>query len=82
MSVRLRRPAHDVLGDARTLIDPALRSVVGDLPATSRRVAAYHFGWADEAGRPVSVGGGKAIRPALAMLCAEAAGGDPEMALP
>jgi geranylgeranyl diphosphate synthase type I len=45
-------------------------------------VAAYHAGLADELGHPVEGVGGKAVRPALALLSAEAAGAAPEMAVP
>jgi geranylgeranyl diphosphate synthase type I len=45
-------------------------------------VAAYHFGWIDAEGRPSSADGGKAVRPALALLSAEAAGAAPKVGLP
>jgi geranylgeranyl diphosphate synthase type I len=41
-------------------------------------VAAYHFGFADAQGHPTGVGGGKALRPALALLSARATGASPE----
>jgi geranylgeranyl diphosphate synthase type I len=40
-----------------------------------RRIASYHFGWEDEHGRQAFTSGGKALRPALVLLCAEALGG-------
>ena len=43
-----------------------------------RRVAAYHYGFADADGNPISGGSGKALRPALALLSARAAGAAPE----
>lgn len=42
----------------------------------------YHMGWKDEALRPVSLNGGKRIRPLLTLLAAEAAGGAWEQAVP
>jgi geranylgeranyl diphosphate synthase type I len=39
-----------------------------------RQVAAYHFGWVAADGAPQSANGGKAVRPALAVLSARAAG--------
>ncbi len=42
-------------------------------------VAAYHFGWTDRNGRPTSRDSGKAVRPALAVLSAQAAGAEPHM---
>ena len=38
-------------------------------------IAGYQLGWCDADGRPGTGGGGKAIRPALAVLSAEAVGG-------
>ncbi|WP_405140891.1 family 2 encapsulin nanocompartment cargo protein polyprenyl transferase [Sphaerisporangium sp. NBC_01403] len=71
------RPAHEVLAWSRDLAGPALRSAVETLPASMRRIAGYHFGWQDEHGHPTTgsgSGGGKAIRPALVLLSAEAVG--------
>ncbi|OXM64512.1 family 2 encapsulin nanocompartment cargo protein polyprenyl transferase [Amycolatopsis vastitatis] len=76
------RPLADVLAWSRGLVDPALHTAVERLPEAMRRIAAYHFGWADAHGRPSSADGGKALRPALVLLCAEAAGGDPADAVP
>jgi geranylgeranyl diphosphate synthase, type I len=45
-------------------------------------IAGYHLGWWDEHGHPVGVSGGKAIRPALALLCAQAVGGTATTAVP
>ncbi|GII56821.1 dimethylallyltransferase [Planotetraspora thailandica] len=66
---------------ARTLVEPVLREAVGRLDALSARVAAYHLGWADAAGRSTG-NGGKALRPALAVLSARAAGAAGERCLP
>lgn len=66
---------------ARALVDPELRAAVGSLPAPARNVAAYHFGWRDERGRPSSGGVGKFLRPALVLLACEGVGGRPEQAL-
>jgi geranylgeranyl diphosphate synthase type I len=76
------RPAHEVLAWSRSVVDPALHAAVDTLPASMRRIAGYHFGWLDEHGRPAGADGGKAIRPALSLLAAEAAGGDPAPAVP
>ena len=45
-----------------------------------RQVIGYHFGWWDEQGNPLDGDGGKALRPVLAMLAAEAVGGTAERA--
>lgn len=78
------RPAPDVLAWGRELVEPALREAVQTLPPTMRRIVGYHFGWweADESPRPGPANVGKAIRPALALLSAEAVGAAPHTALP
>ena len=77
-----RRSAHDVLAGSRALVEPALKAVVQELPASMRQVVGYHFGWWDVRGAPTVGGGGKAIRPALTLVTAEAVGGDPGAAVP
>jgi geranylgeranyl diphosphate synthase type I len=59
-----------------------LRRAVDELAPSMRTISRYHFGWADEQGRDTPGGGGKALRPALTLLSAQAAGGDPTQALP
>src|ERR1700689_2564906 len=59
---------------ARDLVGPATEAAISRLSPGVRRVAAYHYGLADADGNPVRVGSGKALRPALALLCARAAG--------
>ncbi|MBO0833728.1 MAG: polyprenyl synthetase family protein, partial [Actinobacteria bacterium] len=64
---------------ARDLTGPAIAEAVTRLSPAVRAVAAYHLGLADASGKPVSGGGaGKALRPALALLSARAAGAAPE----
>ncbi|MCE7082568.1 polyprenyl synthetase family protein [Streptomyces sp. ST2-7A] len=67
--------AREALEAGRRLLDPALRDRVDDLPAPVARVASYHFGWTDAAGRPDTGPTGKALRPTLVTGCAEAVGG-------
>ncbi|MGH3679217.1 MAG: family 2 encapsulin nanocompartment cargo protein polyprenyl transferase [Natronosporangium sp.] len=77
------RPAGEVLAASRRQVEPALREAVATLPPAMCRIAGYHFGWWDADGATTgTVAGGKAIRPALALLAAEAAGGEPAAALP
>ncbi|MET8854187.1 family 2 encapsulin nanocompartment cargo protein polyprenyl transferase [Amycolatopsis sp. NPDC004625] len=76
------RPLADVLAWSKGLVDPALRAAAERLPDAMRRIAGYHLGWWDADGRAASADGGKALRPALVLLCAEAAGGDPADAVP
>src|SRR5215469_8245693 len=63
---------------ARDLVGPATEAAINRLSPVVRRVAAYHYGLADADGNPVRGGSGKALRPALALLSARAAGAAPE----
>ncbi|MBE3001168.1 polyprenyl synthetase family protein [Nocardiopsis sp. HNM0947] len=79
--------AHDrgtdaVLARNRALFEPALRAAVDSLSPAVRPVAAYHFGWVDQDGNPSHADSGKAIRPTLALLSAEAVGAPPASAVP
>ena len=76
------RPVGDVLAWSKGIFDPALRAAVGRLPASMRRIAGYHLGWWDAQGSEVRGSGGKALRPALVLLCAEAVGGEAADAVP
>ncbi len=42
----------------------------------------YHLGWIDENCQPIRAKSGKRLRPMLCLLSAQAAGGDPQQALP
>ncbi|WSB88994.1 polyprenyl synthetase family protein [Streptomyces cellulosae] len=80
-----RRTAVDVsalLERGRTLATPVLRAAVDRLAPPMDTVAAYHFGWIDAQGRPADGDGGKAVRPALAVLSAEVTGAAPETGVP
>jgi geranylgeranyl pyrophosphate synthase len=63
------------LGLTRELITPVLRDLVNRLDPMLRSVVSYHFGWCDERGVTLNSNAGKAIRPSLVLLAAEAAGG-------
>jgi geranylgeranyl diphosphate synthase type I len=76
------RSAREVLAWSRDLVDPALRSAVDTLPSSMLHIAGYHFGWWDEQGHPIRVNGGKAIRPTLVLLSAQAVGDTAAAALP
>jgi geranylgeranyl diphosphate synthase type I len=70
------RLALDTIGRARELLSPALRAAVDQIEDEQmRRIAGYQLGWSDADGASIEGGGGKAIRPTLAILSAEAAGG-------
>ncbi len=68
------------LADARELVDPELRKAVERLDAGNRRVVEYHFGWVDAHGAP-SGAGGKALRPAMALLSAAIGGATADRAV-
>ncbi|WP_432937563.1 family 2 encapsulin nanocompartment cargo protein polyprenyl transferase [Kribbella sp. CA-253562] len=68
-------PAQQLLAWSRDQVEPALRSAVGKMPLATQRITNYHFGWEDEDGTPTRADGGKALRPALALLAAQAVGG-------
>ena len=72
----------EILGRARRLVEPALRAAVDRLSPELRPVAQYHLGWVDPDGRPVGGDGGKGVRPALALLSAEAVGAPAAIGVP
>ncbi len=70
---------------ARDLVGPAIAEAVARLSPQIGLVAAYHLGICDAEGHPVGsrpAAAGKALRPALALLSARAAGVAPERAVP
>ncbi len=67
---------------SRDAVEPALRKAIERLDPTCRMHASYHLGWIDCDGHTVAGNGGKAVRPALALLSAEAAGARAEVGLP
>ena len=72
----------ELLARSRDLVEPELRQAVARLDDHTSLVASYHLGWCDEHGRPTGGGSGKAIRPGLSLLVAEAVCGSPEPAVP
>ena len=71
-----------ILTRARQLVEPALRAAVASLQPQLAAIAEFHFGWADEHGNPQTGNGGKGVRAALAVLSAEAVGGQAGAAVP
>lgn len=71
-----------LLERGRTLATPVLRAAVERLAPPMDTVASYHFGWIDADGKPADGDGGKAVRPALAILSAEVTGAPPETGVP
>ncbi len=75
-------PALSTLDRCRALTEPALRAAVDTMDLANRRICSYHLGWTEVDGRPRSGSSGKALRPALALLSAQAAGADPSVGVP
>jgi geranylgeranyl diphosphate synthase, type I len=73
--------AREVLAWCQEKSNPALRAAVEFLPQSMRQIARYHFCWSDEHGRPLQGEGGKSLRPAMALLAAEAVDGAADAAL-
>ena len=73
--------AVETLRRCRDLVTPALQAAVERLDPASREQASYHLGWTELDGSPGN-GGGKAVRPALALLSTEAAGAPATTGLP
>jgi geranylgeranyl diphosphate synthase type I len=67
---------------SRDQVTPALQAAVARLDPASRLQASYHLGWCDAGGNATNGDGGKAVRPALALLSAEAAGASAPVGLP
>ena len=68
---------------ARDLVGPGIEAAVARLSPDIRPVASYHLGFCDAKGNPTgNRSGGKALRPALTLLSARAAGAPPEGAVP
>jgi geranylgeranyl diphosphate synthase type I len=64
---------------AQRRVLPVLRAQVDRLPLQQRRWVAFHLGWSDAAGKPVTgARAGKGLRPALVYAAAEAFGETPE----
>ncbi|KAA9149068.1 polyprenyl synthetase family protein [Amycolatopsis acidicola] len=79
MSVDVATPARtapEILSWSRDLVEPELRSATARLSESVKPPTYHHFGWTDGGGS------GKVLRPAMALLSAEAVGSAPEPALP
>jgi geranylgeranyl diphosphate synthase type I len=74
--------APRILERTKRQVQPALQAAVATISDERMRlIAGYQLGWCDADGRSDDAGG-KAIRPALALLGAQAAGGAAEIAAP
>ncbi|MBV9141951.1 MAG: polyprenyl synthetase family protein [Pseudonocardiales bacterium] len=86
MTTSAARVAPSALRRAQDVVAPATRAFIARLDDTSAAIASYHLGWTDASGAPTGQGGdkggGKAIRPALATLSAQAAGAPAQVGIP
>jgi len=71
-----------ILDKYRSDIEAEIKSVINSRESGLYEMMRYHLGWIDENGRPVQIGAGKAVRPALCLFSCEAAGKDYHVALP
>lgn len=78
----VRPGAPSALRRARDAVVPATRTFIARLDETSAAIASYHLGWTDVGGAPTGGDGGKAVRPALATLSAQAAGAPARTGVP
>jgi geranylgeranyl diphosphate synthase type I len=71
-----------ILARYRDAVVAGMRAAL-DVPGVEHvRLMRFHLGWEDADGRPTNSGAGKMLRPALCLMCCEAAGGDPASAMP
>lgn len=66
----------------RDVFLPAMREAVDRMDPRSSAISAYHLGWCTADGSEQEPSGGKAVRPALALLSARAAGAAIEVGVP
>jgi geranylgeranyl pyrophosphate synthase len=74
--------APAALAAARDLLDGPMRAAVARLAPAVKDVAAYHFGWVDADGSVSASNSGKAVRPTLAVLSAQAVGSPAQVGVP
>jgi geranylgeranyl diphosphate synthase type I len=70
------------LARARATVTPSLQDAIDRLSPPLRHVVTYHLGWTGADGTPQPGAGGKAVRPTLTLLGAEAVGAAPASAVP
>ncbi|SOD72416.1 geranylgeranyl diphosphate synthase type I [Jatrophihabitans sp. GAS493] len=75
-------PALLVIERARELVEPAMRAAIATLRDDQMRlISSYQMGW-QEADGSAACGGGKALRPTLAVISAVAGGGSARDGVP
>lgn len=82
LSLPLASSISNLQEQSEALCLPSLQKAVARLASPMDNIAGYHFGWNDRHGRPTGGNGGKSVRPALALLSAQAASADPMVGVP
>lgn len=82
MTAATTPPGPSALGRARALVEPGMREAVARLDPANRAISEYHLGWTEADGTPREGSGGKAVRPTVTMLAAEACGASAQTAVP
>jgi geranylgeranyl diphosphate synthase type I len=70
------------LTETQDVVTPQLWAAIQRLDPVTWLQASYHLGWTAADGSPDNAGGGKALRPALALLSARAAGATAAAGIP
>lgn len=78
----LAESATTILHRTSDLVTPPLRAAVDMLDERLRLIASYQLGWCDADGKPTAHSGGKLLRPTLALLSAQAGGGQASDGIP
>ncbi|GLY17926.1 polyprenyl synthetase family protein [Kineosporia rhizophila] len=82
MSIEAAASVPPALNRTRALVEPAMREAVARLDPANRSITEYHLGWTEADGTPREGTAGKAVRPTVVMLAAQACSAGAEAALP
>jgi len=79
---RSQSPLPSAFDRFRPDISAAMRERLDSDSVGAYPMLRYNMGWVDTEGNEAAARGGKALRPTLCLLACEAAGGNPEVAMP
>lgn len=82
IAARPRATTHSGVLLAQHLLTPVLRHWIAQLGGELSQICGYQLGVCEPDGTPTDRVGGKLLRPAFALLCSEAAGGEPTEVVP
>ena len=82
LSTYNQKRVEDILGRYRDRVVDTMRAAIDRPRIGHAALMRYHLGWQDAEGKAIAATGGKMLRPALCLLCCEAAGGEAARALP